>query len=135
MGRAAMPLSEGRPQHRHDHGEVPGAGGFAAMTTVYRLVADDAEEAWEAWYELGLYAEKADAEADRTAVEAAYPGRPYWVEFRVDSLTVAHGRRTAEELAHALIALADRSEIDTTWTDPKAPDSYLTEHGAPRPVR
>lgn len=100
--------------------------------TVWRLTADDADEGW---VELGLYASKEDAEADRAAVEAAYPGRPYWVDFRIDALTVSDGRRTPDELADALVYFADLSQIQATWGDPKAPDSWLSEHGEPRPVR
>jgi len=100
-------------------------------TTAWRLVADDAEEAW---YELAVYHVREDAEADIATIEAAYPGRPYWVEFRVEELVIAD-RRTPGELAHALIALADLSEIETTWTDPEASDSWWSEHGAARLVR
>ena len=97
--------------------------------TVYRLVADDGEEVW---YELGLYASNEDASADLEAAEATYPGRPYWIEFRVDPLAVVPTRRTPEDLADALVALADRSEIDTTWLDPNSPDSWQSEHGYDR---
>ena len=100
------------------------------MSDLWRLVADDDE----AFYELGLYESHADAVADLAAVEAAYPGRPYWVTFRIDGLTVSPSRRTSEELAHALIALADLSEVERVWTDPNAPESWQSEHGEPRSI-
>ncbi len=100
--------------------------------TVYRLTADDGDEGW---HELGLYASEEDAKADLAAIEAAYPGRPYWIDFRVEALTVIAVRQTGEELAVALVALADLSEIEARWGDPKAPESWQSEHGAPRPPR
>ncbi len=94
---------------------------------IWRLEADADEEGW---FELGLYRLKDDAEADRALVEETYPGRPYWINFQVSRHTVG-GRRTPDELADALPA--DRSDVDTIWTDPNGPDSWFSEHGEPRP--
>jgi hypothetical protein len=128
------PCDCGLGQRRHDFRALLADTAKASEDgerVVWRLLTDDAEEGW---YELGLYLSKTDADADLAAVEAAYPGRPYWIDFRVDRLAVSASRRTPDELATALGDLADRSEIDTTWRDPNASESWQSEHGEPRPA-